>query len=124
MRAPLTRAFVSSPVLWSVVTVAAAIGRIDAAEADVLPRCAKGMKIIHAEPAPPETMHPATGRVVIEFTVDVLGYVSDPRVVESSNPRLDQEALRTVVLWRYIAPAARCRHETSITYQVKSAEDA
>ena len=115
---------VSSPVVWSVLTAAVALGRIAAAEADVLPRCAKGMKIIHAEPAPPETMHPATGRVVIEFTVDVLGYVSDPRVVESSSPRLDQEALRTVVLWRYTAPTARCRHETSITYEVKGAEDA
>lgn len=115
---------VSSPIVWSVLTAAIAFGRITAAEADVLPRCAKAMEIIHAEPAPSELMHPATGRVVIEFTVDVRGYVSDPRVVESSSPGLDQEALRTVVLWRYTAPTTRCRHETSITYKVKGAEDA
>lgn len=115
---------VSSCVVSSVLTVAVAFGKIEAAEADVLPRCTKGMKLIQAEPAPPEAAHPAAGRVVIEFTVDVLGYVSDPRVVESSNRRLDQEALRTVVLWRYTAPTARCRHETSITYEIKGAEDA
>jgi TonB family protein len=111
--------------LVAVVAAAAAHpGNAHAAEPKELPRCEKALKIIHVAPSQSEIMHRPAGRVVVEFNVDVLGYVSDPLVVESSNSRLNDEALKSVVLWRYAAPARECRHQISITYQSKDAGDA
>lgn len=97
---------------------------VGAAELQELPRCEKSIGIINAEPAPLQTEHPATGRVELEFTIDALGYVSSPVVVKSTEPRLDKEALKSVALWRYVPPNSKCRHRTSVTYELKDAEDA
>lgn len=82
------------------------------------PRCNEDIKIISAETAPLYSTRAPTGQVVLEFTVDELGFVSEPRVVESSNARLNQEALTSVVLWRYVAPGKQCRQRATVTYKI------
>jgi TonB family protein len=114
----------SSVVLLLGLHVAMACSSVGAAELQDLPRCERSIKIIHTELAPLQTEHPGAGRVELEFTIDALGYVSDPAVVQSTVPRLNKEALKSVVLWRYVPPSSRCRHRTSITYELKDAEDA
>jgi TonB family protein len=104
--------------------VAMACACVGAAELHDLPSCVKGIKIIHSELAPLQIHHPPRGRVDLEFTIDALGYVSDPVVTQSTAPRLDKEAMASVVLWRYEAPSSKCRHRASITYEFKDAEDA
>jgi TonB family protein len=104
--------------------VAMACASASATESHELPRCEKSIRIIHSELAPLKIEHPPTGRVELEFTIDALGYVSDPVVVQSTQPRLDREALRSVVLWRYAPPSGKCRHRTSVTYEIKDSEGA
>jgi len=104
--------------------VAMAGASVGAAELHGLPRCVNGIKVIHSELAPLEIHHPRRGRVDLEFTIDALGYVSDPVVVRSTAPRLDKEAMASVVLWRYEPPSSKCRHRASISYEFKHAEDA
>jgi TonB family protein len=114
----------NSSIVLLGLPVAMACARLWAAESQELPRCVQDLKIIHSELAPLQTEHPSEGRVELEFTIDALGYVSDPVVVQSTAPRLNREALRSIVLWRYVPPSSKCRHRTSITYQLKDAEDA
>lgn len=46
---------------------------------------------------PPEAMkNGEQGRVVVQFTVDTLGNVVNPKVLKSVSPSLDREALRIV----------------------------
>jgi TonB family protein len=106
-----------------VLPVAIFCASVGAAKPQVLPRCEKNIKIIHAEPAPLQTEHPPTGRVELEFTIDALGYVSDPTIVQSTEPRLNKEALKSVVLWRFAPPTSKCRHRTSVIYEIKDAVD-
>ena len=106
-----------------VLAVAMFCASAGAAEPQELPRCEKSLKIIHTEPAPLQTEHPRTGRVELEVTIDALGYVSDPFVVQSTEPRMNKEALKSVVLWRFAPPNGKCRHRTSVTYEIKDAED-
>jgi TonB family protein len=104
--------------------VAMVCARVGAAEPRDLPSCVKGIKIIQSEAAPLQTEHPLRGRVELEFTIDALGYVSDPVVVQSTAPRLNKEALKSIVLWRYVPSSSKCRHRASITYEIKDARDA
>ena len=113
-----------SSILLLVLPVAMACAGVSAAESHELPRCEKSTKIIHSELAALQIEHPPTGRVELEVTIDALGYVSDPVVVQSTEPRLDREALRSVVLWRYAPPSTKCRHRTSVTYEIKDPADA
>lgn len=101
-----------------------ACASVSAGESQGLPRCEKSIKIIQAESVPLQMEHPPTGRVELEFTIDALGYVSDPVVVQSTERRLDKEALKSVVLWRYARPSSKCRHRASVTYEIKDREDA
>jgi TonB family protein len=114
----------NSLILVLMLTVAMACASASAAESQELPRCEKSIRIIHTELAPLQMEHPPTGRVELEFTIDPLGHVSDPFVVQSTEPRLDREALRSVVLWRYAPPSSKCRHRTSVTYEIKDREGA
>jgi TonB family protein len=113
----------NSSILLLALPVAMACTSVDAAESQELQRCEKSIKVINAELAPLQTHHPPEGRVELEFTIDASGYVSDPVVVKSTDPRLSKEALRSVALWRYVPPNNKCRHGTSITFQIKDAED-
>ena len=106
------------------LTVAMACASASAAESHELPRCEKSIRIIRSELAPLQMHHPPTGRVELEFTIDPLGHVSDPVVVQSTERRLDREALRSVVLWRYAPPSSKCRHRTSVTYEIKDRDGA
>jgi TonB family protein len=115
----------NSSILLLVLPVAMACAGVNAAESHELPpRCEKSIKIIRSELAALQIEHPPTGRVELEFTIDALGYVSDPVVVQSTEPRLDKEALRSVVLWRYAPPSTKCRHRTSVTFEIKDRADA
>ncbi len=77
------------------VPITVAIASASAAESPELPRCENSIRILHSELAPLQIEHPPTGRVELEFTIDRLGNVSDPVVVQSTEPRLDREALRS-----------------------------
>jgi TonB family protein len=112
----------NSSVLVPMLTLAMACASACAAESHELPRCEKSIRIIHSELAPLQIEHPPTGRVELEFTIDALGYVSDPVVVQSTKPRLNREALRSVVLWRYAPPSSKCRHRSSVTFEIKGAD--
>jgi TonB family protein len=114
----------NSSILLLVLPVAMACAGVSAAESPELPRCEKSIKLIHSELAALQIEHPPTGRVELEFTIDALGYVSDPVVVQSTEPRLDREVLRSVVLWRYAPPSTKCRHRTSVAYEIKDPADA
>ena len=92
-----------------------------AVAADELPRCDQTLKFAQAEP-PISSLtieHMPEGTLVVEFTVDERGYASDPKVVESSNKRLDILALDSAVKWRFIPPRAKCRHRVPLTFRVK-----
>lgn len=115
---------VNSSIILLGISVAMACSSAGAAELNDLPRCVNGIKIIHSELVPLQIHHPPRGRVDLEFTIDALGYVSDPVVMQSTAPRLDREALASVVLWRYEPPSSKCRHRASISYEFKDAEDA
>jgi TonB family protein len=106
------------------VPITVAIASASAAESPELPRCENSIRILHSELAPLQIEHPPTGRVELEFTIDPSGHVSDPVVVQSTEPRLDREALRSVVLWRYARPSSKCRHRTSVTYEIKDRDGA
>ena len=114
----------SRSIFLLVLPVAMPCASVSAAGSHALPRCEKSIKIIHSELTPLQMEHPPTGRVELEFTIDALGYVSDPIVVLSTAPRLDREALRSVVLWRYAPPSSKCRHRTSVTYEMKDPQGA
>ena len=94
--------------LLVLITVAIACARASATESQELPRCEKSIRILHSELAPLQMEHPPTGRVELEFTIDPLGHVSDPVVVRSTEPRLDREALRSVVLLALCAAKQAC----------------
>jgi TonB family protein len=114
----------NSATHWLGLAVAMVCASVGAAEPQELPRCEKSIKFIHLEQAPVQTDHLSTGRVELEFTIDSLGYVSDPVVLQSTAPRLNKEALKSAVLWRYAPPNSKCRHRTSITFELKDAQDA
>jgi len=114
----------NSSVLLIGLSVAMLCPGLGATESQDLPRCERSIKIIHAELVPLQTEHLPTGRVELEFTIDELGYVSDPAVVQTADPRLDKEALESVVLWRYVPPNSKCRHRAWIVFEIKDAEDA
>lgn len=65
--------------------------------------------VYREEPAYPESMRlrGKEGRVFIELTVDVTGYVIDSRITRSSNAGFNPNALAAVRRWRY-QPASRC----------------
>lgn len=96
---------------------------VGAAEPPDLPRCETSIMVLHTELAPLQTEHPRTGRVDLEVTIDALGHVSDPVVVQSSEPRMNREALRSVVLWRFAPPSSKCRHPISVEYEIRDEED-
>jgi TonB family protein len=106
------------------VPVVMACANVTAAESYDLPPCAKDIRIMHFGQAPLEIHHPPAGRVDLEFTIDALGYVSDPVVMQSTAPRLNKAAMDSVVLWRYVPPSSKCRHRASITYRFTDAADA
>jgi TonB family protein len=114
----------NSATHWLGLAVAMVCASVGAAEPQELPRCEKSIKFIHLEQAPVQTDHLPTGRVELEFTIDALGYVSDPVVLQSTAWRLNKEALKSAVLWRYAPPNSKCRHRTSITFELKDAQDA
>jgi hypothetical protein len=87
-------------------------------EPSSLPRCEKDIKIIHQETGISRTHHPQSARIELEFTIDILGHVSDPVVVHSTQAHMNKEALATIVLWRYARPSHKCRHYAVITYRL------
>ena len=94
-----------------------------ASDPPTLATCDQRMKIIVAEPAENDTLHMPEGRVLVEFTVDVLGYVSDPRIIESADKRLNELSLQSVLRWRFSPPPRTCRHRVSITHRIDDSED-
>lgn len=75
-----------------------------------LPRCDKNLKVarLGTNPQyPPGRLQ--GGTVLVEFTVDVRGHVSDAKIAESSNEKLNKTALEEAVQWRF-APPNQARH--------------
>jgi TonB family protein len=88
-----------------------------------VPKCDVRTKLIHAESPEIEMEHMPEGRVLVEFTVDVLGYVSDPKVIESSDKRLNEPSMKAVLRWRFVPPPNACRHQAPITYRIEDSEN-
>ena len=96
------------------------LGIAGASAAADLPRC-ENLKVAEALSPPeyPPSGHTPEGKVLVEFTVDTQGRVSDPQIVESSNERLSAASLKEAVRWRFVPPKQPCRHRVPITYRIK-----
>src|SRR5258705_2992876 len=74
------------------------------------PQCDPNIKLLHFEivrvgrPSPQQH----TGQVRVSFTVAARGYVTSPRVVESTDPWLNDRAVASARTWRYEAPGHKC----------------
>lgn len=102
----------------ALLIASASLGMSGISAAD-LPRCDKSVRLTHwGDPMYPPT-HLPDGTVVVEFTVDVQGKVSGPKILESSNERLSAEALKEVVRWRFSPPKQACRQQVPIKWQLK-----
>lgn len=83
-----------------------------------LPVCEKELKLVHA-PLPEAIHHMPEGTVLLEFTVDVQGQVSQPTVIESSNHRLNEWASVGVLRWQFSSPKQACRHRMHLSSKLK-----
>jgi len=103
-----------------VVLVAGALPGMSCVSAAAdLPRCDKSVKIeSFPDPEYPGGEHPPEGTVVVEVTVDASGKVTDTKVVESTNKRLNDVSLNGAVRWRFTPPKQPCRHRVPITFRV------
>jgi TonB family protein len=54
----------------------------------------------------------------VEVTIEVSGRVSAARIVKSSNPKLNEQALNDAEQWVFESPIAACRAEISIDYKL------
>jgi TonB family protein len=79
---------------------------------------------MHSELVDDYVHHMPAGDVTIEFTIDALGYVSDPTIVKSAHSRLDPATLKSAALWRFVPPPKACRHQMTITYRIEDGEGA
>jgi TonB family protein len=97
------------------ITVAAALATGAAADDQaVLPKCDMRTKLTYLEPSETERLHMPAGHVLVEFNIDGLGHVSDPKVIESSDKRLNEPSLKSVLRWRFVPPPKACRHKMTI----------
>jgi TonB family protein len=81
-----------------------------------LPACnGPAMRIVHYETVDVDARIPA-GDVIVEFTVDASGQVLDPKILNASDVQLEEYALKSAVLWRYVAPATACRHRMQVLF--------
>ena len=89
------------------------------AETALLPACdGPAMQLVHYEIVAIDDSQSPAGDVIVEFTVDAAGEVSDPKILNASNPRLEDYALRSATLWRYVAPAMPCRHRMQVLFSL------
>lgn len=90
------------------------------AESATLPACnGPAMKLVHYETVAIDDPQSPAGDVIVEFTVDASGRVSDPKILNASDPRLEGYALRSAPLWRYVAPARACRHRMQVLFSLE-----
>ena len=81
------------------------------------PVCASIPKIVSFGDKYQTRVPPPEGSVVVEVTIEVSGRVSAVRIVESSDPRLNQRALSGAEKWVFEAPVARCRAQIPIQFR-------
>jgi protein TonB len=76
----------------------AAMNSFSMGEIDQKPRA-----VYQEQPRLPATLRRGnvTGRVEVEFTVDVQGRVQNPRVTSSSNPALNEPVIAAIKKWRF-----------------------
>lgn len=80
--------------------------------------CEPTIKALKIQPAE-LSGHVPTGRVLVEYTIDLRGRAIDAEIIESSNKRLNDPTLKAVASWRFAPPPRACRHRTPITYQIE-----
>lgn len=78
------------------------------------------MKLLHYETVAIDDPRSPAGDVIIEFTVDASGRVSAPTILNASDARLEDYALRSAPLWRYVAPPLACRHRMQVLFSLDS----
>jgi len=90
------------------------------AETLKLALCSVKPRLLHAEPPVLERLDPPLhGRVVLEVTVDTMGHVRDPVVIESSDDWFAEAALNAIVKWSFQPQAMECRARVPVEYQLK-----
>jgi TonB family protein len=82
-----------------------------------LPVCTSTPKIISFGDEYQNRIPPPEGSVVVEVTIEVSGLVSAVRIVESSEPKLNQRALGAAEKWIFEAPMVACRAQIPIQYR-------
>ena len=95
------------------------VGIAVAADEDSLLRpCEPNIKALRLEQAE-LSGHVPVGRVLVEYTIDRHGQVTDAEIIESSDKRLNGPTLKAVASWRFAPPARACRRRTPITYRIE-----
>jgi TonB family protein len=69
-----------------------------------------------------ESRAPHVGDVVVEFTVDVLGYTGDPVIVSSTDSWFDNEVIESARHWRFSSPPHSCRMRFPVHFRLKADE--
>jgi TonB family protein len=64
------------------------------------------------------TRVPQAGSVVVEITIELSGIVSAARIVKSSNPRLNEQALNAAEKWVFESPVVACRAQITVHYRM------
>jgi TonB family protein len=91
-----------SPLLLALALLSSLAGPADAPAAGKGPS-ASPVLVAKVDPEYPESARRAyrTGKVVLSFTVQVSGAVTDIEIVQSAGPDLDTAAIQAVSRWRY-----------------------
>jgi TonB family protein len=104
----------------AMLALAALIASNGGAETAPLPACSgPAMRLVHYETVAIEHSQSVAGDVIVEFTVDASGQVTDPKILNASDARLEDYALRSATLWRYVAPATPCRHRMQVLFSLE-----
>jgi TonB family protein len=66
-----------------------------------------------------ESVLPHQGDVVVEFTVEVTGTVTDPTIVSSTDSWFDRNVLDSAPQWRFTRPREACRLQMPVHFQLR-----
>jgi TonB family protein len=91
---------------------------VAAGKSDGVPACDPTPKIISFGSEYQTRVSP-TGSVVVEVTVETSGRISAARIVQSSNPKLNEHALNDAEEWAFEPPMVACRAQISVDYRIE-----
>jgi TonB family protein len=105
------------------ILIAAGMMRVPASVADpVLPECSPAPRLrSFAESYPPIIERMPEGTVTVEVTIQSSGKVSEVKVLQSSDPKLDKAARDAAANWVFEPPNVVCRHRVPVQFKIQRA---